>query len=112
MASIVEERIVEQGVTFSAMLIELENAMLTFLYEGEKPKLGTVAIALPIGGPSSIMMGDRYIMATRMIAERISSDYSKIAIVSTFVRTLGEAEAGLILAKLAKKLLKARRREG
>jgi hypothetical protein len=61
---------------------ELENAVLAFFWVGEKPKLGGLSITLP-DRSSSQLLGDRDEMLSRMIGERIASDYEKMALVST-----------------------------
>ena len=61
---------------------ELENAVLALFWVGEKPKLGGLSITLP-DRSSSQLLGDRDEMLSRMIGERIASDYEKMALVST-----------------------------
>ena len=61
---------------------ELENAVLALFWVGETPKLGGVSVTLP-DRSSSQLLGDRDEMLSRMIGERIASDYEKMALVST-----------------------------
>jgi hypothetical protein len=61
---------------------ELENAVLALFWVGEKPKLGGLSITLP-DRSSSQLLGNRDEMLSRMIGERIASDYEKMALVST-----------------------------
>ena len=61
---------------------ELENAVLALFWVGENPKLGGLSITLP-DRSSSQLLGDRDEMLSRMIGERIASDYEKMALVST-----------------------------
>jgi len=61
---------------------ELENAVFALFWVGEKPKLGGLSITLP-DRSSSQLLGDRDEMLSRMIGERIASDYEKMALVST-----------------------------
>ena len=61
---------------------ELENAVLALFWVGEKPKLGGLSITLP-DRSSSQLLGDRDEMLSRMIGERIATDYEKMALVST-----------------------------
>lgn len=97
------------NVTFHASLIRLENAVLIFFYEAAS-KLGTVALAMPgIGeekaGRSSVLLGGKYLMASRALAERAAGHFGKIAVVSLNT-TIEEGEALRIYAKLLEDLRK------
>ena len=72
---------VDEKVLYGS-ISELENAVLAFFWVGEKPKLGGLSITLP-DRSSSQLLGDRDEMLSRMIGERIASDYEKMALVST-----------------------------
>jgi hypothetical protein len=61
---------------------ELENAVIAFFWIGEKPKMGSLSVTLP-DKASSQLLGDRNEMLSRMIGERIASQFDKIALVST-----------------------------
>lgn len=63
-------------------LSELENAVIAFFWVGDKPKMGSLSASLPDRSGSQLL-GDRDEMLSRMIGERISSKYEKIALVST-----------------------------
>jgi hypothetical protein len=98
------------NVTFYASLVRLENAVLVWFYE-ENSKLGTVALAMPgIGeekaGRSSVLLGGKYLMASRALAERAAGFFGKIAIVSVNT-TIEEPEAFRIYAKLLDDLKKS-----
>ena len=60
---------------------ELENAVLTLFWVGDRPKLGGLSVTLP-NRTSSQLLGDRDEMLSRMIGERIASDFNKMALVS------------------------------
>ena len=97
------------NVTFHASLLTLENAVLIFFYEGTS-KLGTVALAMPgIGeekaGRSSVLLGGKYLMASRALAERATASFGKIAVVSLNT-AIEEPEALRIYAKLLDDLRK------
>jgi hypothetical protein len=69
-------------------LIELENAMIFFVFENVE-RLGTVAIALPrIGiegsGPASILVGASYQTVSKILAEKVASKFNKISLVSVY----------------------------
>ena len=72
----VEEKMLHGSIS------ELENAVIALFWVGEKPKLGGLSITLP-DRSSSQLLGDRDEMLSRMIGERIASDYEKMALVST-----------------------------
>jgi len=102
------EEIEEKGYRFTAILIKLSNAVLVFFYEGGDMKLGTLAVALPFGdGPcvSSILLGERNMVITKILAERFASAFKGITLVSTFLVEIGGSEVSSTLLKLTKKLL-------
>jgi hypothetical protein len=107
-AKVVQEKIVENDTPFLALFLEMKNASLVILSEGED-QLGTLAVALPqaprmIGPPlSSILLGDRNAMMARMLAERLAQRTKKIALISVFTKTINEREVGPIFLKLIEK---------
>lgn len=110
-AKFVQERIEEKGVTFSAKYLEMKNASLIFLSEGED-RFGTLAVAIPqtrgkIGPPlSSTLLGDRNVMVARLLAESLAEKTKKLALVSVFIETIKERDAGPILLRLLEKTLR------
>ena len=109
-ATIVKEELVEQEKTFLATYIETENASIIMMSEGED-RLGTLAVALPqqqklASSPlSSILLGDRNIMVTRVLAELLCQQTKKIGLASIFIRSVREQEAAPILRRLLEKTL-------
>ena len=107
-AKVVREKVVENGTSFLALFLELKNASLAVLSEGDD-QLGTLAVALPqapkmIGPPlSSILLGDRDAMIARVLAERLAHRTKKIALASVFTKTISEREAGPVFLKLIEK---------
>lgn len=107
-AKVVREKIVENDTPFLALFLEMKNASLVILSEGED-QLGTLAVALPqaprmIGPPlSSILLGDRNAMIARILAERLAQRTKKIALISVFTKTTNEREVGPIFLKLVEK---------
>ncbi len=92
----------------------MENAVVAFFFEDRK-RLGTVAIAMPgIGevavGRSSALVGGKYLMVTRALAERLAGKTGKLGLVSLFTE-LDETEALRIYAKLLDKISFARKSE-
>lgn len=110
-AKIVEEKIEEKGMLFFALYLGTKNASLILLSEGDD-RLGTLAVAIPqapkmVGPPlSSILLGDRNVTIARVLAERLAAKMNKIALVSVFIETVDEWEAGPVLLKLVEKTLK------
>ena len=94
----------ERGdATFHASLMRLENAVLIFFYEGSC-KLGTMALAMPgileeKVGRSSVLLGGKYLMVSRALAERAAGSFGKLALVSVNT-SIEEPEALRIYAKL------------
>jgi hypothetical protein len=109
-ARIVQEKIMEGDTPFLAIYLEMKNATLLLLSEGED-RLGTLAVSIPqaremIGPPlSSVLLGDRNMMTARILAERLAEKIGKIALVSVFTKTVNEREAGTIFLKLAEKTI-------
>jgi len=108
---VIQEIIEKEDISFISTYFEMKNASLIFISEMEG-QLGTLAIAIPqtrkiIGPPlSSILLGDRNIMVARLLAERLSQKMNKIALVSIFIKTVNEKEAGPILMRLLEKTLR------
>ena len=110
-AKIVKEDLVEKNTSFFAVYLETKNANQLFLSEGED-KLGTLAVAIPqpknlVGSPlSSVLLGDRNMTITRLLAELLAQKTKKISLVSVFTKSVSEQEAAPILRKLMDKALK------
>jgi len=110
-AKVVREKIRERDKLFSALYLEVENAGLVLMSEGED-RLGTLAVAIPqtqkmVGPPlSSILLGDRNIVTARLFAERLAKKMNKIALASIFIKSIDEREAGPILVKLFEKAIR------
>jgi hypothetical protein len=109
-AKLVREEMREKDRLFLSTYLEMKNAALILLSEGED-QLGTLAVALPqsgklLGPPlSSILLGDRNTTIARILAEHLAKKMSKIALVSVFIKTITEKEVGPILMKLVEKTI-------
>lgn len=109
-SEMLREEVEEEGKKFSAVVFHIENAVLAFFTEGKEPRLGTLAIALPMRGEavepalSSILLGDRNQTVTRILAERFVAIFNKIGLVSTFTETVEENVAGRIFMRLIEKI--------
>lgn len=98
-----ETQLERDGVAFHLKLLDLENAVVAFFYEGSM-RLGTLAFALPrlmegTAVTSSILFGGKYLIITRSLAERIAALLKKMTLVSVYT-SLQEAEAFRIFLKL------------
>jgi len=108
---VVKEKLTERDKVFSALYLEVENACLVLLSEGED-RLGTLAVAIPqaqkmVGPPlSSVLLGDRNVVTARLFAERLAGKANKIALASVFIKSISEREAGPILVKLFEKAIR------
>lgn len=115
-ATITKEELTEQDKTFFAVYIETKNACQLFLSEGED-KLGTLAVAMPqpknlVGSPlSSVLLGDRNMMISRLLAELLAQQTGKIGLVSVFTKSVSEQEAAPIFKKLLDNTLKKEEEE-
>ena len=95
------------GERYTALLLELPNACLFFISQGELA-LGTLALAVPSGGAlgttSMSILGERHALLARMLAERLAGLKGKIALVS--LRAAGpEAQVGSRALAVLKKIL-------
>ncbi len=91
------EASVERGtVVHKANLIPMDNAVLALFYEGSM-KIGTLAVStsgLREGstGTSSVLLGGKYLIAARALAEKVAATFNKMGIVSLNTQlTEGEA---------------------
>ncbi len=92
---------------FRVNYARLENAVVAFFFE-DRMRMGTVAIAMPGAGEvavgrSSVLVGGKYLMTSRALAERLAGKSRRIALVSLFTE-LDETEAFRIYAKLLDKV--------
>jgi hypothetical protein len=110
-AKIIREETKIGDIVFSAVLVETKNGYVVLLSEGQD-NIGTLAVSIPqtpgMVGPtlSSALLGDRNVMLARMLAERLASSLKKMVLVSVFVKTTKEAEAGRTFLRLLEKTLK------
>ncbi len=98
-----ENRIERNGIEFHAQIGQLENAVIVLLYEATE-RLGTIAFAMPGMGEmqasrSSILVGAKYMVAARALAERAAAKFRKMCLVSLYT-SLDEPEAFRVFAKL------------
>lgn len=110
------EEIEEGEIKVTASLLEVENAVIAFFDEKGSMKLGTFAIAIPqYGGRrciSSVLLGERNVLITKILAEQLVKTFNKIALVSTHLAEIKESRTGSILVRLAQKLGEKTKLEG
>ena len=110
-AEVFREEIEEAGTAYSVILLEMKNAYVFLLSEGED-RLGTLAVSLPprpgmVGPPlSSTLLGERNALLSRMLAERLAKRLGRMVLVSIFTRTTSERQALHIFLNLLDKILK------
>ena len=92
-------------------MLEMKNAYIFLLSEGEE-KLGTLAVSVPqrpgmVGPPlSSVLLGERNSMLSRMLAESLARRLGKIILLSIFTRHEAGRKVSHIFLSLLDKLLK------
>ena len=85
-----------EGRIYEVNLLQMDNAVIAFCYEGTM-KLGTLAVSTPgltegVVGTSSVLLGGKYLIAARALAERSAAIFRKMSLVSLNT-TLSEGEA-------------------
>ncbi len=102
--SIKEEQIDYEGGKIRLAILELENAMLVF-FNKDSFRLGTLAVALPREKTvtSSILLGGKYLLSSRAIAERAAAIYKKMVLASVSTE-LSESETVRLASSLLERL--------
>jgi len=102
------QKLSEGDLTFYLTFIEIENAVFAFYTSTDNPKLGTLAIALPQPkeGPSvsSVLLGERNSILTKILAERISHSVNKVTIASTHLNEISDDQSGRLLLQLTQQI--------
>jgi hypothetical protein len=110
-ANIIREETKIGDNTYSAVLVEAKNGYIVLLSEGQD-NIGTLAVSIPqtsgmVGPPlSSALLGERNVMLARMLAERLANSLKKMVLVSVYVKTTNDVEAGRKFLGLLEKTLK------
>ncbi|TMI27070.1 hypothetical protein E6H36_04240 [Candidatus Bathyarchaeota archaeon] len=82
-----QEASLERGsVVHKVSLLSMDNAVLAICYEGTM-KVGTLAVSTPglsegAAGTSSVLLGGKYLIAARALAEKIAATYRKMGLAS------------------------------
>ena len=104
------EASVELGsVVHKVNVFPMDNAVLVLFYEGTM-KIGTLAVSTPglregAVGTSSVLVGGKYMIAARALAERVAATFNKMGLVSINT-TLVEGEALRLYSSLLDKARK------
>ena len=101
-----EASVERNGIIHKASLLQMDNAVFAFLYEGPM-RMGTLAISTPglrggAAGTSSVLLGGKYLIAARALAERSAATFNKMSLVSLNT-SLPEGEALRIYSSLLDK---------
>jgi len=85
----------------------MDNAVLALCYGGTM-KIGTLAICTPgltegVVGTSSVLLGGKYLIAARALAERSAAIFKKMSLVSLNT-TVSEGEALRVYSSLLDKV--------
>jgi hypothetical protein len=106
--NVVREGVIDGETKFTAKLFEVENAVIAFFDEEGSIKLGTLTIAIPQfsgdSGISSVLLGNRNALITKVLAEQLVKAFNKIALVSSHLTIIQENRINTLLIRLAKKL--------
>ena len=101
-----EASIEREGRVHKVSLLQMDNAVLAFCHDGTM-KFGTLAVSTPgltegVVGTSSVLLGGRYLIAARALAERSAAIFKKMSLVSLNTR-LSEGEALRVYSALLDK---------
>jgi hypothetical protein len=111
-AKVIKEELFEQDTRFLVVYVEAKNSIMIMLSEKED-KLGTLAIAVPkpkdlVGSvTSSVLLGNKNVISTRMFAEYVASKKCKIAMVSVYLEKVNELQAQSFFMHLIDKVIKS-----
>ena len=102
-----EASLEREGRVHKVDLLQMDNAVLAFCYEGTM-KFGTLAVSTPgltegVVGTSSVLLGGKYLIAARALAERSAAIFKKMSLVSLNT-TLSEGEALRVYSELLDKV--------
>ncbi len=102
-----EASLEREGRVHRVNLLQMDNAVLALCYDGTM-KIGTLAISTPgladgVVGTSSVLLGGKYLIATRALAERSTAIFKKMSLVSLNT-ILSEGEALRVYSTLLDKV--------
>ncbi len=107
---IFQAEIEEDHNRFVVNIFAVENAAIVFFNEKNQMLLGTLAVAMPQldrrRSVSSILLGERNAIITKVLAERLAVLFDKMVLVSTHLSGDLEKEGRQVLMKLLQKTVK------
>jgi hypothetical protein len=102
------QKLSEGDLTFYVTFIEIENAVFAFYTTTDNPKLGTLAVAIPQPkdglSVSSVLLGERNSVLTKILAERLSQFVNKITFASTHFDEISDNQSGRLLLRLTQQI--------
>jgi hypothetical protein len=105
-----QETVEGEKQSYSIHVFEVENAVIALFNEERQVVLGTLAMAVPHpdirGCISSLLLGGRNAVFTKVLAERLATSFKKMALVSTNLNTNLTNEEMQVLSKLLRKIKK------
>jgi len=100
-------RVSLEGKEINVALMEMENAVLLFVWEGIRPLLGTLTVTLP-GRISSQLLGDRNTLFGQVLGEQLASYFQKMALVSVNLKILRGETIGSKVLEFIKEIVSER----
>jgi hypothetical protein len=105
---VLSDKIKEGTVNVQGTLLDIENAIIAFFDEKGSTRLGTLSIAVPQHDGktciSSVLLGDRNVLITKILAEQLAKHFTKIALVSTHFAEITENQKRAVLINLAQRI--------
>ena len=94
--------------SYTAYIVEFENAVFGFFFEKDKVKIGTIAIATPKTGltpsTSTVVFGHKNMNLVRLLAEYLSSKFNMIAFSSVCIYNGDDVHIIKVLLELIRSL--------
>lgn len=100
-------RLSYEGKEISVALMEMENAVLLFVWEGIRPLLGTLTVTLP-SRISSQLLGDRDALFGQVVGEQLASYFQKMALISVNLKISRGETVGSKILELIKEIISER----
>jgi len=101
------QRMSLEGKEINVAFMEMENAVLLFVWEGVRPLLGTLTVTLP-GRLSSQLLGDRNTLFGQVLGEQLASYFQKMALVSVNIRILRGETIGRKVLEFIREIINER----
>ena len=96
-----------EGKELNLAIMEMENAVFLFLWEGVKPYLGTLTVALP-SRVSSQLLGDRNVVLGQVLGEQLAAFFKRMVLISVHLKTVKGEAVGRKVLELTREMLGTR----